>query len=335
MDRMWRVFFAFIYLFYNNAVYSTPLQHVIEHGRAEEVTIAIEQMQNTVSNVNDAHAYHNNVIPLGQNIMAWLGAWASMGIVTITGSYLIYKALDQIFDKSISFIPFLRPYHKKTSSIAALSLGTPISCSAFIKCGPLIKYFFYILYAGERISPLLARDALHDVRVYVQHLQTVKSVQKELYEVIEQINQLSREQLRGMDVELLVQLDDLIKQDEAYIQTVVAQLQQFLSHEEIELYLHDIIIKHLHMKGQLKDYCIAPELSNQTQAIIMQLQTTVHSMDEDALVLNDLMHGLIDYWQRYTRSLAEGINEALNFCNKVYIAEQIISKWLDRSLLCA
>lgn len=290
------------------------------------------------ANVNEAlDAQKLLVSPLGKNKTARVGALASLGFLTALGSFLTYKTCEQIFDAGLGYVPFLRSYHEKTAKIAALTVAFPVSIVAFMKYGFLTHYFFYILYAGERVSPLLARDALHDVRVYVEHLQTIKSVQKELYEVIDQINALSsqkdsqkKDRTPIVEAHILMQLDQAIKHDDEYLQSVLTQLQLFLSPQELDQFVQELSSYKYH-----KGYCIAPELQGHTQAIITQLQSTVQCLGDDVLVLNNLMMGLVDYWQKYTMALAEGIDASLRFCNEVHTLEQVITKWLDRSLLCA
>jgi len=282
------------------------------------------------------------VSPLGKNLTARLGSWASMGFLAAMSSFLTYKSFEQVFDTGISYIPFLRSYRQETAKIAALTMAFPLSIAILMKYGSLSNYFFYILYSGERVSPLLARDALHDVRVYVEHLQTIKNVQKELNEVIDQINALALQKKNdsssvdaasGIDAHILVQLDQAIKHDDDYLQAVLAQLQLFLSWEEINHFMQERSF--YRYSKSVQGYCVAPELQGQTQAIITQLQSTAQGLGDDALVLNNLMKGLVDYWQNYTVALADGINAALRFCNEVYVLEQIITKWFDRPLLCA
>lgn len=274
--------------------------------------------------------------PLGKNLAAHLGSWASSGLIVGMGSFLTYKSFEHIFDVGLSYIPFLRFYRQETAKIAALIGTLPVSIIALMNYGSLSNHFFYILYSGERISPLLARDALHDVRVYVEHLQTVKNVQKELNEVIDKINELSVQKknnvLSDLNAEIVVTLNQTIRDNDAYIQAVIAQLQLFLPQEEINEYIQASVCSYT---PNPKGYCVAPELEGQTQAIIAQLQSTVQSLGDDAIVLNRLMTGLVNYWQNYTAALAQGIDTALQFCNQVYGLEQIITKWLNRPLLCA
>lgn len=291
----------------------------------------------------EVQADSNNaaVSVLGKNKAAQAGAWASLGFTAALFSWLNYKTCEQILESCMEYIPFLHSYHEKTAKIAALTITAPFSLVALMRYGPLVKYFFYILYAGERVSPLLARDALHDVRVYVEHLQSIKGVQKDLYDVINQINQMSQgdsvtpkreREAAAIDPALLMALEQAIQHDELYLHNVLQQLQQFLSAEELLSYAQELSS----LQGAYaKDYSIASELQQQTQAVITQLQATVLSMGDDTILLNNLMQGLVDYWQRYTMSLADGIDSAIRFCNEVHTAEQIISKWLDRSLLCA
>lgn len=297
---------------------------------------SLEKIQNEIEGTINTNVNEQKIIGslLGKNRLAQFGAWSSLALTSAIGSFLTYKTAEQIFENIFIKLPFLNSYYRECAKIATLTTTLPLSLVAFIKSEALLRYFFYILYAGERVSPLLARDALHDVRIYVQHLQTIKSVQKELYDVINQINELSQQKKNIRDArinqDILNELTEMLKHDDAYIQTILLQLQKFLPQEELIQFLEE-----LSHYSNSRDYCIAPELEGQTQAIINQLQMSISSLGDDSLVLNCLMKGLVNYWQNYTASLADGINLALQFCNEVHFLEQIISKWLNRSLLCA
>lgn len=297
----------------------------------------------------------NNLIQssdqLGQNKLARYGAWASLGIVSLMSAYITYKTGVQCVDSLMRYAPFLDAYRADAAPIMGLMATLPLSSVALMKLGPLAWYFFYIIYAGERMSPVLARNALRDVQVYVQHLHIIKAIQQDLLAIIEQINEAAtvtvstanvqlpleipaslKKKSKGMviDPEILANLQEAIAHDEEYVYVILQQLQKFLTEEELAQFEQE-----LQIKSATVVYAIAYELQDQAQGIIEVLKMSEgQDMGDDAAILNHLVKDLIVYWQSYTQSLADGIDASVRFCNDVHLVEKMIVNWLDRSLLC-
>ena len=289
--------------------------------------------QSTQAQQSQTHAQHAK--NLGKNKLARFAAWASLACTSAIGVFISYKTLEEIFDYVLEQLPLLRVHHLGTAQAASALLVGPPALVSLLRLGPLGWYFYYMLYAGERLSPLLAQQSLHDLSVYVNHLQTVKSVQAELLTVIDLINQQlenKKEVLsHPIDPVLLQQLEDAINQDEAYIQQIIQQLQMFLSDEEIAEVLQSV----QQPLKDIPDFSITTNLQDQAHTIAQSLQASDVDLGYDVVVLNQLIKDLIDYWQLYTTSLAEGIDSSMQFCNNVYWIEQIIITWFDRALFSA
>lgn len=291
-------------------------------------------------------------VQLGQNSLARYGAWASLGVTSLIASYMLYKTGVQSFDAALLKLPFFNAYHADTAPALSLLVATPVSAVALMKYGPLAWYFFYMMYAGERMSPVLARNALRDVQVYVQHLHVIKAIQQDLFDIIEQINQAATVPVSADNVQfpaampealqknvpeiimidpaILIELQHALEHDEEYVHEIIQQLQLFLSIQELNEFEQE-----LQIKSAAVVYAIAYELQDQAQAIINVLKISEgQDMGDDAAILNHLIKDLVTYWQNYTKSLADGIDASVRFCNHVHLVEQVIVGWLDRSLLC-
>jgi hypothetical protein len=291
-------------------------------------------------------------VVLGQNSIARYGAWASLGFTALVSSYITYRTVAQGCDTVMLNVPLLKSYHADVAHAFSLLATVPISALSLMKLGPVFWYFFYILYAGERMSPVLARDALRDVQVYVQHLHVIKAIQQDLLVIINQINEVAmttasgvnvqfpqeipdhlkkaKTQALAIDPQVLEQLQLAIERDEDYVQVILQQLQPFLPEQELQEFQDD-----LQVKSATVVYAIAYELQDQAQAIIDVLKISAgQDMGSDAAILNHLIKDLIAYWQSYTQSLADGIDASVRFCNNVHLVEQVIVSWMDRALLC-
>ena len=290
---------------------------------------------------------------LGQNVAARFGAWTSLGLVSLISAYVTYKTVQETVDAAMGSLPLFKDYHADTSHVMSLMATVPLSAIALMKLGPLAWYSFYMIYAGERMSPVLARNALRDLQVYVQHLHVIKAIQQDLFAIIDEINQaatvttastpnvqlpleipetLNKKQYDTpiIDPTVLVNLQEAIVHNQEYVHVILQQLLPFLPQEELSAFEQDIQIK-----SATVVYAIAYELQDQAQAIIDVLKMSEgQDMGDDAVVLNHLIKDLIMYWQSYTQSLADGIDSSVRFCNDVHLVEQLIVSWLDRSLLC-
>ena len=271
---------------------------------------------------------------LGKNSLAHLAAWVSLVCSSSVGIFLSYKTSVDLFNQLFQYLP-LNILQGQVAQFASLAVVAPISIAALIKFAPLSWHFYYMIYAGERLSPFLAQIALHDLSVYVHHLKIIKLVQQELSAIIQQINQAAN--ARNMKIKSLInpalinQLEDAVFQNDAYVQQIIAQLHQFLSDDEINYYIENGYLKH---KDNF-DFSIATDLQAQTHGLAQNVQVSDVDLGYDATVLNQLITELIAYWQQYTTGLAEGINNQLQFCQNVYFVEQIIINWFDRSLASA
>lgn len=278
-------------------------------------------------------------VVLGQNFNGKVAAWTTTLLVALLGTGFCYKLCSDLIDGVLRRMPLVDAYHDAMARVAGAAIAVPLASVGLMKYGPFVWYGTYILYAGERVSPLLARSILHDIQVYVQHLDTVKSVEKELREAIAQINALVGVGKRTMqpqsvprariDPAILAHIEELIAHNEAEIQEIVATLQLYLPKEEIAQCMYAL------NRGQKAPvYTIAPELLEQAQAIVDRLKLLTTDLGDDAAALNLLIHELIEYWQNYTYGLAKSIRVDLRFCNEVHMLEQFVVNWLDRPLLC-
>lgn len=286
----------------------------------------------TQAQQSQAHAQHSK--NLGKNKLAQLAAWVSLiGTASFT-IFFSYKTFEELFDQIMLQLPVLKIHHGGAAQIVSTLLVAPASIYSLLRVGPLGWYFYYMLYAGERLSPLLAQKALHDLSVYVNHLQTVKTVQAELLAVIDLINQeldaKKQPVLQEIDMVALEALGAALEQNDVYIQQVIAQLHVFLSDDEIAA-----VLQAMQPSKDIPDFSITTNLQDQAHTIAQNLQASDVDLGYDVVVLNQLIRDLIGYWQQYTVSLAEGIDNSLQFCTNVYAVEQVIINWFDRSLFSA
>jgi hypothetical protein len=274
---------------------------------------------------------------LGKNRLAQSAAWVSFICSSYMSAFVSYKTLSEFLDKCFLQIPFIKDYHEGLARNASVIILTPAVLVMLMKYASLSWYFYYMLYSGERASPLLAQEALRNLTLYVHHLKVVKSVQKELLEVIDQINQALKEQTKqsaSIDPLLLTQLEETISHNEAYIQQVLLQLHQFLSDEDIHQYTdYEQMLFLSEIEKSNSASSATADLEEQMHTIVHHLQTSGIDWGYDCMLLNHLIQELIDYWQQYTIGLAEGIDNALHFCQNVYFVEQVIINVLDRTLV--
>lgn len=282
---------------------------------------------------------------LGKNHLAQLAAWVSLFCSSALGISLSYTTLEQVCEKALLQLYVGKEITQSAAQLMSMIVIVPTSLVALIKGAPLGWYFYYVLFAGERVSPLLAQTVLRDLSAYIHHLHVIKDVQKELLSIIHQINQdvnvdaaptknyaYSNGQV---DPALLYILEEAIAHDEVYIQEIVAQLYQFLSAEEIHNYMHDqnMVFYNQQSGKDVQNISVTSDVQLQVQNIAHALQDYDVDLGYYAIALNKLICDLIIYWQRYTTGLAEGIDNSLQFCQNVYFVEQIIINWLDRPLL--
>lgn len=298
------IFFLFIFCI---GMFAVQLNCSAEHGQSNEYPVE----------------------GLGDVVYARVGAWTSLSTVAAVSAFLTHKTLEQGLQKGLAYIPFISD--ERRAHLATIVSGlviVPASTVICMKYGKLLWYFFYIIYAGERISPLLARRALNDLHVYIQHLNTIKLVQKELKSLIEQINQATSEVTKRdketIDPFLLAALESLVTVNEQYIKEVLDNLHSYLAPDD------DLLPVVLNSIKRVKS-AVTSGLQEHAQAVVQHLQRP-EDLGYDATLLNVLVKELIDYWQNYTIGLASGIDVALNTCQTVHAMEQFIVTVLDRPL---
>ena len=290
-----------------------------------------------LSNTSSVQLPVNNTITvLGQNKRAKIAAWLTTALVGALGVAGLYVTVHSLFDSVMQTIPLLQDYRGEIVRVASGTVTLPIAVVATMKWSPEVWYACYILYSGERMSPLLARNVLHDIKIYVQHLSTIKAVERDLQVAIDQINMLSGNsgadnkkniRVQLIDPHILQKLHELINADEAHIQHVLEQLQEYLSEAEIESYVASMGVKH-------KAASFADELFAQAQDLVDHLKGFSMDLGKDAKILTELVEGLVVYWQEYTQSLAAVIDADLVFCKEIHALEQFMANWLERALLC-
>ena len=115
---------------------------------------------------------------LGQNRFAWIAAWGLLLCSSALGISLSYTTLEQVCEKVLLQFHVGQKITQLVARLMSMTVIAPASVVSLITCAPLGWYFYYILFAGERISPLLAQEVLRDLSAYIHHLQVIKAVQK-------------------------------------------------------------------------------------------------------------------------------------------------------------
>ena len=273
-------------------------------------------------------------IVLGEHRIAKLTAWTMLCCMSLLGTAATYNFCYAFFNTVAKNMPFLDIYNHTVAQVAGGIATLPLVAAGLAKGGSLTWYTTYVFVSGERVSPILARAILSDIQVYVQHLTLLKSVEKDLLLVIDQINQMAgkleakAERGVAIDPNILQQMHELIEQDEARIQQILLQLQTYLSPEEIAHYMQSAGVARVSPA-----YSIAPDLFAHAQVIIDHLKNVHNDIGHDAEMLRNLINELIEYWQDYTQGLAESINADMSFCNGMHAMEQLIVKLLHRPLV--
>lgn len=291
-------------------------------------------MHNTTATITTTTNNPSQLIdPLGANSKARLAAHASLGLTFCVGHWFIATTIQEILAHCAYFLPFLKEYaeSKRFSLVGAF----PLSLMGLINYGPVVDYFFYILYAGERVSPVLARDVLYDIRVYIEHIQTLKNIQQQLIDIINQLNEFDAQnttthstqkspgQLVGRSLHVIAQKLSLsVAQHEKRIQEFITQISEFLTSYEIPAF-----------KVATECYSVAADLKDETQAIIVQLQSSITGLGTQAPVINSLLNKIINYWRQYVDGLASDIVEGIKFCQTIYHVESFVTHVLVRPLV--
>lgn len=274
------------------------------------------------------------------DIIPSIAAWGSLSALTVSGGFLAYKALGSSVDAVFSRLPLINRQHEYLSTVVSRSAMAPLLALWSLRYSKLAWYFFYVFYSGEHISPQLAYDAMNDLKIYVQHLNTIKEVQKELNAVVVEINQAVNELesvqetetsrrtcKRAIDPDLMAKLNELIVSNEAHVAEIIAQLREIMpNNSELEA----VIAAILQSSGQVAPAQRAGSfLHEQAQAVVAHIQAGAKDLGYDAQVLNDLVKNLIEYWQKYTIGLAVSIDTVLQRCHAVHAIEQFIVTTLD------
>jgi hypothetical protein len=278
------------------------------------------------------------------SFMASVGAWASLAALTASGAFVSYKTLTESLDTVFSRVPLVNRQHEYIATIASRSIFVPCLALWSLRYSKLAWYFFYVFYSGEHISPQLAYDAINDLKIYVQHLNTIKEVQRELNAVILEINEAVSElesakdvgndqgvkktkKTAAIDPDIIEKLSGIIASNQAYVSEIVNQLREIFPNdgelgEAISALLQNAAYESFSQKG-------GSFLQEQAQAVVDHIQSGGKNLGYDAKMLNKLVKSLIEYWQKYTIGLAESIDAVLKRCHTVHAIEQFIVTTLD------
>lgn len=271
---------------------------------------------------------HDSTDKLGR-----VGAWCSVLALFASEAVLVEKLVETGCDRFFTHIPGLSELKGSgISSLIGSACSLPVTCISFARFREIVWYFFFILYTGRRASPQLAREALKGLSSYIEHLNMLKEVYRELEQLLRSAEQAADQSGSGRSVDsggdvgnggnggrdtqaiakkLILLVQDAVASGEAYVVQVKNKFE----------------VLGIYQLAQLSDEPVQKSRAMQEEA------TRLTHLAIDLSALDRLVRDLLSYWNSYLSGLVSTIDAQVSLCQNVYAVEQFIITMLRKNLV--
>ncbi len=259
-----------------------------------------------------------------QSRLARLGAWATTGLLFAGGMLGVENACEGATAYLTSLLPFVN--RLSTSNFPRLvggAISLPLAGYLYIKYHQLVWYLSYILYSGKQVSPIIAREVGQHLGSYVQCMEMIRQIHKELDTLI----QSAQTCVTGSGKEQALKLIGL--SIDAVFERELSDAQAYLNRVHREL-------ADIKLDGVCKTY--VARAGRMSYAIeIPQFRDFEHAnfSKDDIEALDHLISDILNYWHTYLTSLATSIDQRVVLCQKIHMLENFVSGVLNRPLFPA
>jgi len=257
-----------------------------------------------------------------------LGAWGSVLALFATEAVFVEKLVETGCDRFFAHIPGLSELKGSgVSSLLGSAIALPATCVSFARSREILWYFFFVFYTGRRASPQLAREALAGLSNYIDHLNMLKEVYRELEQLLRSAEQAAEQPTGGRDSQaiakkLILLVQDAVASGEAYIIQAKTRF-ELLGIYELAQYAEEPQSKFIDERG-------LPAISYIRSA---REEMRPAQLAIDLSALDRLVRDLLNYWNSYLAGLVSTIDHQVALCQNVYAVEQFIITVLRRNLV--
>jgi hypothetical protein len=288
------------------------------------------------------------------------GAWASVFGVYAMGSALCYTATAATMRYALGWVPFLPPEAVNSSAfVTGLAVTVPTTATLFVHYRVPTWYFFYILYKGERVSPMLAKQAMQELSKYAQYLDTIKKIYRELEQLIKTVEQsMSKPPMASghsggvgnssgntsgyggstsqtgtgglnnqkatpiIDPAVWLEMAAAIANGEEQLAQAQTQITPLLPPPPLPSKIKQPKIAHIDARWNY--------YTNKMHQCLRALEQTVS--ETEVAELGSLAKQIVGYWHAYVTNIAHTADVQVQRCLQVYTIEQFIETVLRRDL---
>lgn len=291
-----------------------------------------------------------------------LVAWASTLGAYVGGGLVLNKGVAMATSGTLGWLTNLSPETDvAVGSWVGMLTAVPLTIWAYASYREIVWYIAYITWTGQRYSPLMAQKALKHLAQYVNHLNMLKNIHKELSALIDSATEYADaihhgELVVGGNVKPtnpLLQLGDHdILHDTLQDSTtppcnadLISSLQSAIAESEKKVTMMHQTLAQCGFYKSWRDCCCTRFFGREPRAIEMALYRTCQlietwiSRDEkptinhaEVAILDRLIRELLAYWHDYVTGLTLSLEKEIGLCQAIYKIEQMMVLGLDWKL---
>lgn len=259
-----------------------------------------------------------------QSRLARIGAWATTGLLFAGGMLGVENACESTATYLTSLLPIVN--RLSTSNFPRLvggAISLPLAGYLYVKYHQLVWYLSYILYSGKQVSPIIAREIGQHLSSYVQCMEMIRQIHKELDTLIASAQAC----VAGSGKEQALKLIGL--SIDAAFERELCDAQAYLSrvHSQLDaIKLSKFCRAYVARAGRISYAIEVPQFRDFEHANFSK---------DDIETLDHLISDILNYWHTYLTSLATSIDQRVVLCQKIHMIENFVSGVLNRPLFPA